>query len=55
MYAWLKLTNIASFRQMIADEPNALKRRELERKLDQVEAEVQADLQSVFDTPAHAA
>ncbi len=44
MTAWLKLTNIAWFRQMVAEEANEVKRRELQQKLDQAEAELHADL-----------
>ncbi len=46
MSTWLKMTNIIWFRQMLADEPNEAKRRDLEQKL----AEAEADVHSVIFT-----
>ena len=46
--AWLQIANIAWFRMALVNEPNAAKRRELERKLAEVEAEARSEL---FDGP----
>ncbi|HEY1720172.1 MAG TPA: hypothetical protein VGG27_02920 [Magnetospirillaceae bacterium] len=54
MPTWLKISNIAWFRLLIADEPNEAKRQDLELRLAQAEAEVEADLAN-FNAPVKAA
>jgi hypothetical protein len=44
MPAWLKMANIAWFRMALVNEPNGAKRRELEEKLAEVEADVKTEL-----------
>jgi hypothetical protein len=55
MTSWLNLTNIHLFRQMLVNEPNSAKRQELERKLDKVEAQVNAATFNNDEPPARAA
>jgi hypothetical protein len=52
MGVWLKMTNIAWVRMALADEPDDTKRREIEAKLAQLEAELQTYL--FGDGVAHA-
>jgi len=47
--AWLQIANIAWFRTALARESDAAKRRELEKRLAEVEAVVRSHL---FGTPA---